>query len=98
MARRAIDSGFMIGIGGPVTYRNASERQALVSQLPVESILIETDAPYLSPHPFRGQRNEPAHIFLVAEKIAQLHNRPVSEIAAITTRNANHIFGWRLGD
>ena len=97
-ARQAIELGFMIGVSGPVTFKNAQERQNLVSQLPLESILIETDAPYLTPHPFRGRRNEPGHVLLVAEKIALLHNRPVSEIAAITTRNANRIFGWRPSD
>jgi TatD DNase family protein len=94
-AREVIQAGFMVGIGGPVTFKNAQDRQALVKQLPLESLLIETDAPYLAPHPFRGQRNEPGYVLLIAEKIAQLHNRPVSEIAAITTRNANRIFGWR---
>jgi TatD DNase family protein len=97
-ALQAIELGFMIGISGPVTFKNAQERQTLVSNLPLESILIETDAPYLTPHPFRGRRNEPGHVLLVAEKIAQLHNRPVSEIAAITTRNANRIFRWRPSD
>lgn len=97
-ALQAIELGFMIGVSGPVTYKNASERQALVSQLPLQNMLIETDAPYLTPQPFRGRRNEPGYVLLVAEKIAILHNRPVSEIAAITTRNADRIFGWRPSD
>ena len=97
-ALQAIELGFMIGVSGPVTYKNARERQALVSQLPLQNIVLETDAPYLAPQPFRGRRNEPGYVVLVAVKIAQLHNRPVSEIAAITTRNADRIFRWRPSD
>ncbi len=97
-ALEAIESGFLIGVSGPVTFKNAQQRQDLVSRLPLESIVIETDAPYLAPHPYRGRRNEPGFVLLIAEKIAQLHNRPVSEIAVITTRNANRIFGWRPSD
>jgi len=72
--------------------------QALVCHLPLQNILIETDAPYLTPHPFRGLRNEPGYVTLVAEKIALLLNRPVIEIGQITTTNAKRIFGWRTND
>lgn len=93
-AFEAIERGFYIGVGGPVTFSNARTRQQIVSQLPLESILIETDAPFLAPHPHRGQRNEPAYVGLVAEKIANLKQLPVSLVAEITTRNASMLLGW----
>ncbi len=97
-ALQAIQLGFKIGISGPVTFHNAKVRQSITAGLPLDSILIETDAPYLTPHPFRGLRNEPSYVVWIAEKIAALHNRPVSEIAAVTTQNADRFFGWRSHD
>jgi TatD DNase family protein len=97
-ALEACRLGFMIGISGPVTFQNAKERRALVSKIPLASILIETDAPYLTPHPFRGRRNEPGYVVFIAEKIAELHQRTISEVAAITTENAERIFRWRTND
>jgi len=94
----AIDLGFMIGVSGPVTYKNAQDRQKLVSGLPLQAILLETDAPYLTPHPFRGKRNEPGNVVKVAEKIAELHSLPVSTVAEITSANSDRVFGWRLID
>ncbi len=97
-ALQAIERGFRIGVSGPVTFQNAKDRQSVAVGLPVESILIETDAPYLTPHPFRGRRNEPSYVVWIAEKLAVLKDRPVSEIAAITTQNADRFFGWRSHD
>ena len=85
---------FCIGIGGPVTYKNALERQILATKLPLTHILLETDAPFLSPQPFRGQRNEPARIFEIAEKIAALREVTINEIAVATSRNADQLLGW----
>jgi len=93
-ARQAISLGFLIGITGPVTFKNALDLQKVVSALPLESLLIETDAPFLTPHPHRGQRNEPAYVRMVAEKIAFLHNRPVSVVAETTSANASRLFNW----
>ena len=93
-ARQAISSGFFIGISGPVTYKNARDRQELVTGLPLEHLLIETDAPYLTPHPYRGRRNEPAYVTLVAEKIAELHGQGVEAISRATWENAALLFGW----
>ena len=93
-ARRAIGANFYIGITGPVTFKNAPELQALVRALPLERLLIETDAPYLTPHPFRGKRNEPARVRLVAEKIAELRGLPVEEVIAVTGENAGRLFAW----
>jgi TatD DNase family protein len=85
---------FYIGITGPVTFKNAPERHALVRQLPLEHLLIETDAPFLTPHPHRGKRNEPAFVSKIADKIAELHSRSQSEVAAITSANATRLFDW----
>lgn len=93
-AKKAISSNFMIGITGPVTFKNATQMQRIVTKLPIDSILIETDSPFLTPHPKRGQRNEPSNVILVAEKIAELQERPLSEVARLTSENAEKLFKW----
>ena len=94
LAQRAIALGFYIGITGPVTFKNAPDLQNVVRALPLEKVLIETDAPFLSPHPHRGRRNEPARVRLTAEKIAALHGVPLETVARLSTANAAHLFGW----
>jgi len=94
IAQRAIGLNFCIGITGPVTFKNAKRKQEMVAQLPLEHLLIETDAPYLAPHPHRGKRNEPAFVYEIADKIAQLQSRSQEEVAAITTSNASRLFSW----
>jgi len=91
-AEQAIRLNFFIGVTGPVTYRK--DRQELVGGLPLERLLIETDSPFLSPHPHRGRRNEPAYVRLIAEKIAALHGLSTAEVAAATTENASKLFCW----
>jgi TatD DNase family protein len=93
-AQRAIELGFLIGLTGPVTFKNAREHQAVVTGLPLESLLVETDAPFLAPHPKRGQRNEPAYVRFTAEKIAELHHQPFEVVAEQTTINAQRLFHW----
>lgn len=93
-AQMAVEMGFYLGIGGPITYRNSQERQEIVRALPLENLLIETDAPYLSPHPFRGQRNEPARVEQVIQKIADLKNCTAASVAEITSSNADRLFVW----
>ncbi|MBN1454554.1 MAG: TatD family hydrolase [Anaerolineales bacterium] len=93
-AQRAISLNFCIGITGPVTFKNARQKQEMVAQLPLERLLIETDAPYLAPHPHRGKRNEPAFVYEIADKIAQLQSRDLEEVAAMTTNNAAQLFSW----
>jgi TatD DNase family protein len=95
-AQDALAHGFQIGVGGPVTFKNAPQKQALVQALPLEGLLLETDAPFLAPQPMRGRRNEPAYIPVIAEKIAQLHTQPLAKVAQITTQNAERLLGWRL--
>ncbi|MGQ9832394.1 MAG: TatD family hydrolase [Candidatus Villigracilaceae bacterium] len=92
-ARQAIRLGFYIGVTGPVTYRR--ERQELIAALPMDRLLIETDAPFLAPAPQRGKRNEPAYVRLIADKIALLHGTSIEHIAKVTSANAKHLFGWK---
>jgi TatD DNase family protein len=96
IAYRAISMGLLIGITGPVTFKNAVQLQNLVIELPLSSLLIETDAPFLTPHPYRGKRNEPAYVRLVAEKIAMLKGKPVDQIIEDTTVNAARLFNWSI--
>ena len=90
--RRMLSLGdFRFGIGGVVTYKNAGIAAA-VEKMSLQDILLETDCPWLTPVPFRGKRNEPAHVRLVAEKIAQIKQVPLEEVAAATTSNARAFF------
>ena len=94
-AQAAIELGFFIGISGPVTFKNARDRQAVASELPLKKILIETDAPYLTPQPYRGRwPNEPAYVSFVAEKLADLHAQPLQVITRATWENAAQLFKW----
>ncbi len=94
MALQAIERHFYIGIGGPVTFRNAAERQELAKGIPLDRILLETDAPFLTPQPHRGQRNEPSYVIFIAEKIAQLRAQSLHFVAEATTQNADRLFAW----
>ena len=98
MAKRAIDLGFYISISGPVTYQNARRLAEIVQALPLDRLLIETDCPYLTPHPHRGKRNEPAHVRLVAAKIADIKGLTVDMVAATTTANARQLFELEVRD
>ncbi|MBN1667136.1 MAG: TatD family hydrolase [Anaerolineales bacterium] len=93
-AQQALALGFMIGITGPVTFKKAVELRQVVAALPLEQLLVETDAPFLSPHPLRGKRNEPAYVRHVVEKIAEIHQRSPEEVANKTSENARRLFQW----
>ena len=94
-ARQALAIGFKIGITGPVTFRNAKELQLVAAELPLEQLLIETDAPFLTPHPRRGERNQPAYVEWVARKIAEIRGCPFETVASQTTTNAEWLFVGR---
>ena len=83
---------FSVGIGGVVTFKNASVAKA-VERIPLEKILLETDAPYLAPVPYRGKRNESAYLPLIGRKVADIKGLPLREIETITTHNAESLFG-----
>lgn len=91
-ARQIIDAGFYLGIGGVVTYKNTHLRDVL-KELSLDHIVLETDAPYLTPVPFRGKRNESSYLKYIAEKVAEVKNIPLEEVGSITTANAKKIFG-----
>ncbi|MTW86505.1 YchF/TatD family DNA exonuclease [Virgibacillus dakarensis] len=88
-----LDMNFYISLGGPVTFKNAPLPKEVAVQVPLDRLLIETDAPFLAPHPNRGKRNEPAYVKLVAEKIAELRDMSFEEIGKVTTENAFSLFG-----
>ncbi len=90
--------GLHLGIGGPVTFKNATALHDAVRALPLDHLLIETDSPYLAPHPHRGRRNESAYVALVAERIAILKQTDVETIAVATTANAARLFGIVVPD
>ncbi len=91
-ARRITDMGFYLGIGGIITYKNAG-LGPVIEQLSLDHIVLETDAPYLTPVPFRGKRNESSYLRYIAQKLADIKQLPVQQVAEITTRNAQKIFG-----
>ena len=86
------EHGFYFGIGGVVTFKNAKKLLEILPKIPKEKIIIETDAPYLTPHPFRGERNEPKYCNNIANTIAQLLNMDISLIEELTTKNAKKLF------
>src|SRR5699024_10978921 len=87
------DMNFYISLGGTVTFKNAPLPQEVAAHVPLDRLLIETDAPYLAPHPNRGKRNEPAYVQLVAQKIADIRKIPIEKVREVTTKNAFDLFG-----
>ena len=96
MAQAALDMGFYLGFTGPITFKKADELRAIAAAAPLDRLLIETDAPFLAPHPYRGKRNEPAYVALVAESLAAVRNLSVAELSQITSANAIRLFGEKL--
>lgn len=91
-AERALALGFYLGFSGPITYKKADVLRQVAALTPLSRLLVETDAPYLTPHPHRGERNTPAHVRFVAQRLAELHNIPFEKLAAVTTQNAERLF------
>lgn len=92
IAKQCLDLGFYISFGGPITYKNAKQPKEVLSQVPLDRLLIETDSPYLTPHPFRGKRNETGYVRLVAEAAAALKGLELEELSKITFQNALNCF------
>lgn len=94
-AQSLIDLGFLLGIGGVVTFKNSGLAE-VVEQIALKHLVLETDSPYLAPHPNRGKRNEPAYTALVAEKIASVKglNHPLDDVGVPTSENAKRLFKW----
>jgi TatD DNase family protein len=97
-AETAYALGFLISLGGPVTFANARRLHALVPQMRPDRLMLETDAPYLAPHPHRGQRNEPGYIPLIVQAMAALLKMPADAVAAHTTKAAMRCFGLHVSD
>lgn len=96
LARRYIDLGFMISIPGPVTYTNNVRGRTVAAEVPLEKLLSETDCPYLTPVPWRGQRNEPAYVVQTIRAIAEIRGERAKHIATATAVNASRLFGFEL--
>jgi TatD DNase family protein len=96
MAKECIEMGFYISIPGTITFKNAERFQEIVKKLPLESLLVETDAPFLTPFPFRGKRNEPSYVKHTAQKVAEIKKVSFDKVAEITTKNALRVY--RLKD
>lgn len=95
MALRFIDLGFYISLGGPVTFKNAKVPKEVAKIVPLDRLMIETDCPYLAPHPYRGKENKPSYLPLIAKEIAEIKNVSLDEIAYHTTNNAKKLFNIR---
>jgi TatD DNase family protein len=95
-ARQALDLGFHIGVGGPVTFKKSERLREIVRSSPADQLLLETDCPFLAPEPRRGKRNEPAFVRIVAEAVAAVRDEPIESVAGMTSANAERLF--RLGE
>nr|WP_263314360.1 TatD family hydrolase [Mammaliicoccus sp. Marseille-Q6498] len=92
IADEILKMNFYVSLGGPVTFKNAKQPKEVAKHVPMDRLLVETDAPFLSPHPYRGKRNEPARVKLVAEQIAELRGMTYEEVCEATTKNAERLF------
>ncbi|MEJ5198317.1 MAG: TatD family hydrolase [Anaerolineae bacterium] len=92
-AQQAVELGLVLGLGGPLTFQNARRLHALAPQLPRDRVVLETDAPYLAPHPHRGQRNEPAYVPLIAGRLAELWQVSTAATAEVTSATAGRCLG-----
>jgi TatD DNase family protein len=95
IAQRAFAIGFYIGVTGPITFKKAGREREIIKQLRRDRVLIETDAPFLTPAPHRGERNEPAFVKHTADMIAKVRGQSIEEVARQTTCNAEKLFGWQ---
>ena len=93
-SRQALDLEFFIGITGAVTFKKAETLREVVNKTPLKKLLVETDGPYITPHPFRGKRNEPSHVRYIVDKISEIKDHPQEIIADQTTVNAACLFQW----
>lgn len=92
MAKEILDLGFYIAFGGLITFNNLEDLREVVKEVPINKIIVETDAPYLTPDPYRGKRNEPLYVKYIAEKIAEIKDLSLEEVAEITTKNAKKVY------
>ena len=93
VARQCLDLGLLISVAGPVTYPNARKLPEVVTLVPTDRLVVETDCPFLPPQPYRGQRNEPSYLPITAARVAELKGTPLEELGPVLTRNALRLFG-----
>ena len=98
MAKKALDLGFYISFSGIITFKNAQEIRDVCAYCPLDRILLETDAPYLAPVPYRGKTNEPAYVLEVAKQVAAVKQLPLDVVATQTTQNVQALFQWPVWD
>ena len=96
MAKVCIDMGFYISIPGSITFKNAEPLREIVKKIPLEFLLVETDAPFLTPEPFRGKRNEPSYVRYTAQKVAEIKNVSFEKVAEVTTENALRVYRMKV--
>jgi TatD DNase family protein len=96
MAKVCMDMGFYISIPGSITFKNAEGFREIIKKIPLESLLVETDAPFLTPEPFRGKRNEPGYVRYTAQKIAEIKKVSFERVAEITTENGIRVYGLKV--
>jgi len=92
MAKACMDMGFYISIPGSITFKNAESLREVVKRIPLDSLLVETDAPFLTPEPFRGKRNEPGYVRYTAQRMAEVKNISLEKVAEVTTQNAMRVY------
>ena len=97
MARACVDAGWLVSLSGTVSFRNARELRDAVPLIPATQLLVETDAPFLTPHPYRGAPNEPYCLPYTVRALSELIDRPADELAEITTANARRVYGSAVG-
>jgi TatD DNase family protein len=98
MAKECMEMGFYISIPGSITFKNAESFREIVKRIPLESLLVETDAPFLAPVPFRGKRNEPSYIRYTAQKVAEIKKVSFEKVAEATTENALRVYHLVKGE
>lgn len=96
IAKECIKRGYRLGIGGVLTFKNSKKMVEIVSNIPIENILLETDSPYLTPEPFRGKKNEPFYLSYVIDKISEIKKISIDEVKKITTKNAKEQFDLNI--
>jgi len=92
-----MDMGFYISVPGSVTFKNSEDFREIVKRIPLESLLVETDAPFLTPEPFRGKRNEPSYVRYTAQKVAEIKKVSFDKVAEATTENAMRVYRMKVG-
>ena len=97
-AKQCVELGWHLGIGGVVTFKNAKKMKDVVKEIPLENLVLETDAPYLTPHPFRGEENAPKYLNLIAKEIANIKDLTSEFVIKQTTKNAEIIFDFNKGE